>query len=638
MPKHYPTRASLHRSDATTVDAPAVVPLVTEASPAANGPEQSTEPTTSEPAATEPASSTAKPPLLTRAERRRREQASMESTALMAPVAEPAVVEPAAAPAPQAPQPKPAADAKPAPEPCLASGPIPRPQWAPVKTGGPTAAPAPAGSAFGPVGAPARRSVVLPRETARPTAAPADAVAQPEGSAPMTRAERRRAEEAARLAADHLPAPVLPSRLPVGDDEHTVPSRSARRDAEHGSRQRRKADQRRKVHHGSLAAVTGALVVATVLVDPIAVASPSEPTDEDHLLIAEGGLELRGSAASRAGARAPLADDVVDGEPAAEVVVEKEQKVASATDALDRAATLVTTETRTSPEQREEILAKAALVRELSNLLAAGDAPAPADPELVEVVTATLTSTAQSVAEANGTYEVLEADVVDPAAEEGEADGLEPADAVVVAPEVDLKAPEVVAKALATATAQLDALLQGAEPAAAVVEARPATPAEVRAQQIEESIADRDRLLGYADSTAGFENGRIPMSALQELSWAPGHFLRIDAATQLERLNVAFYAQFGTNLSITSTYRSFEGQVRVRASRGRMAAIPGTSNHGWGVAVDLGGGINRFGTAAHRWMREHAEDFGWILPTWARERGRLPEPWHWEFEGVPASA
>ena len=54
---------------------------------------------------------------------------------------------------------------------------------------------------------------------------------------------------------------------------------------------------------------------------------------------------------------------------------------------------------------------------------------------------------------------------------------------------------------------------------------------------------------------------------------------------------------------------------------------------GWGLAVDLGGGINRFGTVQHEWMRSNAPRFGWVHPSWARQSGSLPEAWHWEYKG-----
>ena len=58
-----------------------------------------------------------------------------------------------------------------------------------------------------------------------------------------------------------------------------------------------------------------------------------------------------------------------------------------------------------------------------------------------------------------------------------------------------------------------------------------------------------------------------------------------------------------------------------------------TSRAHYGLAVDLGSGINRFGTPAHTWMRENAPRYGWVHPSWARQSGSLPEAWHWEFAG-----
>jgi LAS superfamily LD-carboxypeptidase LdcB len=62
-----------------------------------------------------------------------------------------------------------------------------------------------------------------------------------------------------------------------------------------------------------------------------------------------------------------------------------------------------------------------------------------------------------------------------------------------------------------------------------------------------------------------------------------------------------------------------------------MAAVPGTSNHGWGRAVDLCGGIESFGTPQHDWLVANAPRFGWVHPSWAEVTGSRPEPWHFEF-------
>ena len=64
---------------------------------------------------------------------------------------------------------------------------------------------------------------------------------------------------------------------------------------------------------------------------------------------------------------------------------------------------------------------------------------------------------------------------------------------------------------------------------------------------------------------------------------------------------------------------------QLRSAAGRR------DDHGWGVAVDLCGGIQSFGTAEHTWLFTHAPLFGWFHPAWAEPTGSRPEPWHWEF-------
>jgi LAS superfamily LD-carboxypeptidase LdcB len=62
--------------------------------------------------------------------------------------------------------------------------------------------------------------------------------------------------------------------------------------------------------------------------------------------------------------------------------------------------------------------------------------------------------------------------------------------------------------------------------------------------------------------------------------------------------------------------------------------VPGTSNHGWGLAVDLGGigGLGQFDRPGYRWLQEHAGAHGWHHPRIMEPGGGGPqEPWHWEF-------
>ncbi|MFD6133909.1 PASTA domain-containing protein [Isoptericola sp. NPDC060257] len=135
----------------------------------------------------------------------------------------------------------------------------------------------------------------------------------------------------------------------------------------------------------------------------------------------------------------------------------------------------------------------------------------------------------------------------------------------------------------------------------------------------------------YGRSTAGYANGRIPASALCPLDFAPGHMLRCDAAEQLSALSKEYEKEFGVPIPMTDSYRSLELQIRVKATKGWLAATPGTSNHGWGLAVDLGYPISTFTSAEHAWMRVHGPDYGWDNPSWARSTGSKPEPWHFEF-------
>lgn len=54
----------------------------------------------------------------------------------------------------------------------------------------------------------------------------------------------------------------------------------------------------------------------------------------------------------------------------------------------------------------------------------------------------------------------------------------------------------------------------------------------------------------------------------------------------------------------------------------KPAAVPGTSTHGWGIAVDVFG--LRHGTELMYWLLEHARSYGW---GWELES----EPWHVVF-------
>ena len=131
----------------------------------------------------------------------------------------------------------------------------------------------------------------------------------------------------------------------------------------------------------------------------------------------------------------------------------------------------------------------------------------------------------------------------------------------------------------------------------------------------------------------GYQNGRIPLDQMQELTFNSNKYLRPDAAAALERLNAAYERHFGTDIGPVDAYRDMAAQQACYDDKPGLCAKPGTSNHGWGLAVDLdGGGINDYGTPEHDWMEAHAGRFGWLNPPWAQADGEKPEPWHWQYK------
>jgi Putative peptidoglycan binding domain/D-alanyl-D-alanine carboxypeptidase len=108
---------------------------------------------------------------------------------------------------------------------------------------------------------------------------------------------------------------------------------------------------------------------------------------------------------------------------------------------------------------------------------------------------------------------------------------------------------------------------------------------------------------------AASQNGRLSPGVLSPIN---GGFLRADAARAFnafdrasrQRYNVALHP-----LGHMSSYRTYSQQVALwqlyQSGRGNLAAYPGTSNHGWGVAVD-------FATTHMRWIVDQiGAHFGW---------------------------
>jgi len=188
----------------------------------------------------------------------------------------------------------------------------------------------------------------------------------------------------------------------------------------------------------------------------------------------------------------------------------------------------------------------------------------------------------------------------------------------------------------------LESILAGTQDAAAQADADAARMAQAWTARPPTAGGDiaggGNRVTGAVGDCPGgrtelYANGRIPVSALCPVWGTAGDVLRADAAYAFNQLSVAFDRRFGHPICVTDTYRSYDEQVAVRARRPGLAAVPGTSNHGWGRAADLCGGIQSFGSTTHVWMLLNAPLFGWFHPAWAEPTGPMPEPWHWEFGG-----
>lgn len=124
-----------------------------------------------------------------------------------------------------------------------------------------------------------------------------------------------------------------------------------------------------------------------------------------------------------------------------------------------------------------------------------------------------------------------------------------------------------------------------------------------------------------------YDNGYLPDHVLKEV---PGlGIYRIDAARALKAMKRA--AKKDGIILTGSGYRSFQGQVELKEQKPTLAATPGTSNHGWGVASDMA--VGDYGTEVYNWLMKNGKRFGWVNPEWAQQGGSKEEPWHWEYVG-----
>ena len=112
----------------------------------------------------------------------------------------------------------------------------------------------------------------------------------------------------------------------------------------------------------------------------------------------------------------------------------------------------------------------------------------------------------------------------------------------------------------------------------------------------------------------------------------PGGRLWPEAALTWNAMRSAFIAGGGSPDHFrpggpASSARSLTQQRHFFANQPPAAARPGTSNHGWGIAVDIPS------ADAQAWIMRNGARYGWTNT----EGARVNEPWHMGYVGAPKS-
>ena len=136
----------------------------------------------------------------------------------------------------------------------------------------------------------------------------------------------------------------------------------------------------------------------------------------------------------------------------------------------------------------------------------------------------------------------------------------------------------------------------------------------------------------------GYANGEIPVNALMRIDYPgvvpdsfPGSlsavYLKADAGSALLAMLTEYHRQTGGYLRVNEGYRTLRGQEhqwQVHNHNTAMAAVPGTSNHGYGQAVDFE--PTAFTASQQAWVRSVAATFGYS--------GSQSEVHHFDYTGT----
>lgn len=143
-----------------------------------------------------------------------------------------------------------------------------------------------------------------------------------------------------------------------------------------------------------------------------------------------------------------------------------------------------------------------------------------------------------------------------------------------------------------------------------------------------------------------YENGKMPDDKMRYLNnWKQylganssdnGHLRLYDKASRAADQLLAAADAAGVTLKVNSCYRTIPDQKKIKSKYGDDAAEPGTSNHGFGLAIDFASPpASKLtpSTAQYKWLTANAGKYGFRRLGWAgHKKGEAWEAWHWEYQ------
>lgn len=147
------------------------------------------------------------------------------------------------------------------------------------------------------------------------------------------------------------------------------------------------------------------------------------------------------------------------------------------------------------------------------------------------------------------------------------------------------------------------------------------SPAHFQAAQAATMPEPKNWFKAFGGGPNGDLSGFVPLKAMVKIEKGT-HYMKPSAARAYKAMQRAMKRDLGRGFDVTDSYRSYDAQKELKKRKPSLAATPGHSNHGWGLALD----INVNDSKVYNWLVNNAKKFGFEQPM-------SYEPWHWEYGG-----